>query len=98
MQEGPREDKHELIWLTRLIKEGKDREIHVGSILKATQEELVGAAPVRKESEQALVKGKWGQNNQREKGMGNSGEKQEGHQMHFEVKAGAWIRKEQKQS
>lgn len=60
MQQRPREDKHEPVWLTRLIKEGKDREIHVGSILKATQEELVGVAPVRKESEWALVKGKWG--------------------------------------
>lgn len=38
MQEGPRVNrvnKHS-IWFTRLIREGKDREIHVGSILKAS--------------------------------------------------------------
>lgn len=35
MQEGTREDKNEPVQLTRLTEESKDREIHVGSILRA---------------------------------------------------------------
>lgn len=53
MQEGPREDKHEALWLTRLTKQGKqgkDKETQVGSILGTAWEGLVDVAPVREES------------------------------------------------
>lgn len=36
MKENPRENKYEPAWMPRLIKEGKDREMYVVSILKAT--------------------------------------------------------------
>lgn len=59
MQEGPKEDEHEAVWLTRLTKQGKDKETQVGSILRTAQEGLIDVASVRKESQKAL-KGKWG--------------------------------------
>lgn len=77
VQEGPREDKHEAVWLTRLTKQGKDKGTQVGSILRTALEGLVDVVLVRRESQKAL-KGKWGPINQNKKGTGNCVEKQEG--------------------
>lgn len=95
MQEGPRGDKHEAVWWTRLTKQGQNKATQVGSILRTAQEGLVDVAPVRRESQWSLVKRKWDPINQSKKSIGNSMEKQEGQQMQLEVKTGAWVEESQ---
>lgn len=61
MQEGPKVNKHS-IWLTRLIRKGKDREIHVVSILKASYDELVWCNTCKKRIKMGLSKVQVGSN------------------------------------
>lgn len=86
MKESPRENKYEPAWMPKLIKEGKEREMYVVSILKGTQEELVSVASVRKESQWSLSKGKLG--SIIEKDMEKSGEKKEGSRNNLKSKQG----------
>lgn len=36
-KDGPRKVKHEAVWLTKVTKQGKDKETQVGSILRTAQ-------------------------------------------------------------